>query len=289
MTPNGYKVVPVPMGMGANRNPQPMRQGKPTDGTCREPLTKTAATLDLVKKILAYGVAPGVVLGGAAAIAPEIKGDGLISKVYNTAVRNPVTTGLTVASIGAGLGSHFMKMPKVVNPEWTTANNAFESAVRKLVRGNVPASTYTLPKNPHIRMVEDAARLAMKEHLGQAAGVLGSGALGGVIVNEYDRPNSWGKDFMGGTNRTVLPSDNPYAATQRPKVYNPYVYSALGGIGGAGLSMIGQQLAKGSINPMDVAIAGMGGSTIGGGGAYLANQLNVDYNKVKTNRSKPVI
>ena len=40
---------------------------------------------------------------------------------------------------------------------------------------------------------------------------------------------------------------------------------------------------------MDVAMAGMGGGVLGGGGAYLANQLNVDYNKVKTDRSKPVI
>ena len=271
-TPNGYEIVPVPKGMGANRNPQPMRQGKPADGTCRDPLTKTAATLDLVKRILAYGVAPGVVAGGAAAIAPEIEGDGALAGIYNTAVRNPIATGLAVGSIGSAIGAGTLRNNRhVVNP-------AFDAWVTAGQPGKAPVNMVLDP-------LIEKTRGAMKG----TAGALLLGSLGAAGVREYDRPNSVIKDFTGGTNRTVLPSSNPFALTQRDGMYNPYAYGALGGIGGAGLSMVGQQLVKGSINPMDVAMAGMGGGVLGGGGAYLANQLNVDYNKVKTDRSKPVI
>lgn len=222
------------------------------------------------------------ILGGGAALAAGIYGKKLgapassLGNIRRFLVNPVVSTGLAATGAGA--------LASGVAPEMTGTGllpGAYNVAVRNpLTTGMLAGAAASGIHNRHISNSRTRAA-GMNVLHNMAPPVLAVGGAAGLGRVEYNRPNSWIRDLLGQTNRTILPSDHPSAGIHRYGRINP-LYAGIGGAAlGAGAQMLADRHISGKIDPVDALTMGAAGGVLGAGTGHLYNQYNVDYGKVK--------
>lgn len=240
--------------------------------------------------------ARALLAGGAASTAlgilPEVGDEsGMISRGYNTLVRNPLTAGLfTAGGVAAERigGAMFRRAEAAKTVERAQPRLKLLKTLSQSQAGLSPADAAEL------KALEDMARnvintpaLSRYEQMLPAA-FTGAGAAG-LAASEYSRPNSWLRDFTGAENRTILPTWNEAGPDQRGFYINPYIAGLGSAALGAGGMAAADYLISGKINPVKTFTTGAGAGLLGAGAAHLYNQFDVDYGRVAGERSRPVV
>ncbi len=184
-------------------------------------------------------------------VLPAAEHRGGMSRLYNLAVRNPLTTGLLTGGTTAAAHSQAL-------------HRARPNASPQAARGGSPVPS----------------PVPLEEIL--TPSIMTGAGLAGAGINEYNRPNSWIRDLTGGTNRTVLPTWHPGSWLHRDGYVHPATAGLLGAAAGAGGQYLADRYLFGKkSSPMDLVLTGTAGGLTGAGLGHLYNQYNVDYDKVR--------